>query len=153
MSSLSQPKPAEVAEFKGDDASQWLKSNWSAWIGDGWSQQTVPCGAFIDFLDAHMAQNSPAAHFVDGNKEIQEIIDKDQNSLADVRRLETLFKLKFPKKKVQEEEVSLQSQLDSICQGEKSLRTYYLECVEVVNLLASDLPSSGIPVGNNQIWA
>ncbi|KAI1003440.1 hypothetical protein K3495_g4763 [Podosphaera aphanis] len=100
-----------------------------------------------------MAQNSPAAHFVDGNKEIQEIIDKDQNSLADVRRLETLLKLKFPKKKVQEEEVSLQSQLDSIRQGEKSLRTYYLECVEVVNLLASDLPSSGIPVGNNQIWA
>ncbi|KAI0997466.1 hypothetical protein K3495_g10720 [Podosphaera aphanis] len=86
MSSLSQPKPSEVAEYKGDGASRWLKSNWSARIGYGWSQQTVSCGTFIDFLDAHMAQNSPVAHFFDGSKEFQKIIYKDQNLLVDVRR-------------------------------------------------------------------
>ncbi|KAI1005397.1 hypothetical protein K3495_g2824 [Podosphaera aphanis] len=131
------PKSSDVTEFKGVDASRWLRAYQAVWPFNGWQQDSIPHDEYINFMDVRLAPDSPASQFFDESREIQAILAKDGKYSDDVARLEL-----SPSKK-----------LEAIRQGDKTFRAYYLDCVEVINSLASDIPRSGIPVDNNQIWA
>ncbi|KAI0997336.1 hypothetical protein K3495_g10850 [Podosphaera aphanis] len=153
MAARTPPSPIAVPEFKGTDATRWLLTCWGLWSSHGWTRETIPCGAYIEFLNTRMAADSPASDYFDNSPEIQSITKKTDATLEDVLRVEALLISRFPKKLNQANEVSPLVRLEAPRQGNSSLKAYFEECEDVINALASDIPSSGIPVDNNQIWA
>ncbi|KAI0991266.1 hypothetical protein K3495_g16921, partial [Podosphaera aphanis] len=152
MPTPTHSKISDVMEFKGGDASRWLRAYQAAWLFNGWQRDSIPHDEYINFIDVRLAPDSPASQFFDESRKIQAILAKDGKSSDDVARVETLLKKKFPPKEAQLE-LSPTKKLKAIRQGDRTLRAYYLDCVEVINSLASGIPRSGIPVDNNQIWA
>ncbi|KAI1003666.1 hypothetical protein K3495_g4548 [Podosphaera aphanis] len=153
MTARTPPSPIAVPEFKGTDVTRWLLTCWGLCSGHAWTRETIPCGAYIEFLNPRMAEDSPASEYFDNSPEIQSITKKTDAALEDVLRVEALLISRFPKKLNQVYELNPLVSLEAPRQGNLSLKAYFEECEGVINALASDIPSSGIPVDNNQIWA